>query len=254
MQKLGKNRGGYHGEQIEIASLLRDIAARATKSGWMPDLIATTPAVELSAWHRPNGQARRLVYISSGIHGDEPAGPLAIQRLLQEDNWPGDVGLTLCPCLNPTGFLLNQRENARGIDLNRQYLHLEAEETRAHVEWLQRQPGFDVAICLHEDWESQGFYLYELNPDHRPSHAEKIIREVAGVCPIDASSEIEGRPAHNGIIRPSVDPLTRAQWPEAFWLLKHKTRHSYTLEAPSDFPLETRVAALVTAVKVVLEG
>lgn len=254
MQKLGKNRGGYHGERIEIATLLRDIAARATKSGWTPDPIATMPAVELGAWHRPNGESRRQIYISSGIHGDEPAGPLAVQRLLLEDNWPGDVGLTLCPCLNPTGFPLNRRENARGIDLNRQYLHLEAEETRAHVEWLQRQPAFDVAICLHEDWESQGFYLYELNPDQRPSHAEKIIREVAAVCPIDSSPEIEGRPAQNGIIRPSADPLTRAQWPEAFWLLKHKTRHSYTMEAPSDFPLETRVRALVTAVKVVLAG
>jgi hypothetical protein len=46
----------------------------------------------------------------------------------------------------------------------------------------------------------------------------------------------------------------RPQWPEAFWLLTHKTRHSYTLEAPSDFPLETRVNALVTAVRVILEG
>jgi hypothetical protein len=47
--------------------------------------------------------------------------------------------------------------------------------------------------------------------------------------------------------------LSRPQWPEAFWLLRNKTRHSYTLEAPSDFPLETRVAALVTAVKTVVE-
>jgi hypothetical protein len=36
-------------------------------------------------------------------------------------------------------------------------------------------------------------------------------------------------------------------------LITHKTRLSYTLEAPSDFLLSTRVAALVEAVKVVLE-
>jgi len=59
---------------------------------------------------------------------------------------------------------------------------------------------------------------------------------------------IDGRPASGGIIRPSSDPRTRSQWPEAFWLLMHKTRHSYTLEAPSDFPLTTRVDALVAAV------
>ena len=65
---------------------------------------------------------------------------------------------------------------------------------------------------------------------------------------------IETRPAHGGIVRPDVDPLSRPQWPEAFYLLQHKTRLSYTLEAPSDFPLATRTAALATAVKAALQA
>jgi len=115
--------------------------------------------------------------------------------------------------------------------------------------WLKAQPDFDLCLCLHEDWESQGFYVYELNPDNRPSLAQAIVDRVADVCPVDPSEIIEGRPAHKGIIRPSVDPRSRPQWPEAFFLLTHKTRLSYTLEAPSDFPLATRVAALVAAVR-----
>lgn len=253
MQKLGKNIDSYRGEQIEIASVLRDIRDHATACGWDSDSILPGPRLELPAWHRPIRRPRRRVYLSTGIHGDEPAGPLATRRLVQENTWPDDIELWLCPCLNPTGFAGNRRENAQGIDLNRQYLSLEAIETRAHVEWLKRQPAFDVAICLHEDWESHGFYLYELNPDNRPSRAEEMIRRVERVCPIDLSPEIEGRPAQGGIIRPDIDPRSRPQWPEAFWLLNHKTRHSYTLEAPSDFPLETRVNALVTAVRVLLE-
>lgn len=254
MQKLGKNTGGYHGERIEIDTVLRDIRTHASASGWNFESILSRQPLELPAWRRAVSQPRRRIYLSTGIHGDEPAGPLAARRLVQENDWPVDTELWLCPCLNPTGFALNRRENTHGFDLNRQYLHLEAEETRAHVDWLQRQPDFDAAICLHEDWESHGFYLYELNPDNRPSHAEEIIRRVATVCPIDLSAEIEGRPAQGGIIRPSTDPSSRPHWPEAFWLLRHKTRHSYTLEAPSDFPLETRVNALVTAVRVLLEG
>jgi protein MpaA len=164
---------------------------------------------------------------------------------------PGRPAWT-CGCV-PTGFELNQRENREGLDLNRQYLAPEAEETMAHVAWLKRQPGFDLCLCLHEDWESQGFYLYELNPDHQPSLAEAMLARVGEVCPIDQSEVIESRPAHNGIIRPSVDPRTRPQWPESFFLLRHKTRLSYTLEAPSDFPLATRVAALVAAVRTALE-
>lgn len=253
MQKLGKNNGSYHGEQIDIAAVLRDIRDDASACGWNFDPILAIPTLELHTYSRTSHQPRRRIYLSTGIHGDEPAGPLAIRQLVRENAWPQDADIWLCPCLNPTGFPVNRRENASGIDLNRQYLHIKAEETRAHIDWLQRQPAFDVALCLHEDWESLGFYLYELNPDNRPSHAEEMIRRVSAVCPIDLSPEIEGRPAQGGIIHPNIDPRSRPEWPEAFWLLTHKTRHSYTLEAPSDFPLATRVNALVEGVKAVLD-
>ncbi len=253
MRKLGKNLGAYHGEGIDIAAVLQEIHVAAMESGWGFESIPAAPGLELNTWRRVVPGKRRSIYISAGIHGDEPAGPLAVRQLMQENLWPEDVEILLCPCLNPAGFSGNRRGNAVGIDLNRDYLQPAAPETRAHVEWLQRQSEFNLTLCLHEDWESHGFYLYELNPDNRPSHAEEMIRRVARLCPIDLSAEIEGRPAQGGIVRPSADPLSRPQWPEAFWLLSHKTRHSYTLEAPSDFPLETRVAALVTAVRTALE-
>jgi len=214
--------------------------------------VGSSPAGEVETGQiTANGPS---IYISTGIHGDEPAGPLAARRLLQENAWPAGLNLWLCPCLNPIGFALNRRESAEGLDLNRQYLAPESAEIRAHVAWLERQPRFDLCLCLHEDWEALGFYLYELNPEGRHSLAEAMIQDVALVCPVDHSQTIEGRPAHKGIIRPALDPRTRPQWPEAFYLLTHKTRLSYTLEAPSDFPLPVRVAALVTAVHTALAG
>jgi len=78
------------------------------------------------------------------------------------------------------------------------------------------------AFCLHENLESHGFHLYEVNPDGRPSRAERIIQHVAPVCTIDRSELIDGRPASGGIIRPIVNPNERPQWPEAIWLLSHK--------------------------------
>jgi hypothetical protein len=147
---------------------------------------------------------------------------------------------------------LNRRENEQGFDLNRDYRHRETVRVRAHVKWLERQPAFDVCLCLHEDWESHGFYLYDVNPDGLPSRAEEMIAAVQEVCPIDLSPQIEGREAHGGIIRPHIDPVVRVQWPEAFYLIQHKTRLSYTIEAPSDFPLAMRVAALVTAARVAM--
>ena len=252
LQRLGNNQGGYFGERIEIGRVLRDDLEAAREFGWGVDELGGQGDLKSLALQRPSETALRRIYISTGIHGDEPAGPLAIRQLLRENAWPANAALWLCPCLNPTGFPLNRRENAQGIDLNRDYQHLETEEIRAHSAWLKRQPSFDLTLCVHEDWEAHGFYLYELNPDHRPSPAERIIDAVAKLCPIDHSPLIDGRPAQNGIIRPDLDPAKRPQWPEAFFLIQNKTHHSLTLEAPSDFPLETRVAALVTAVRAAL--
>ena len=254
VQRLGKNHGAYHGEQIDIRATLRDIAATARAQGWSSETFYRADDLEWFALHRPaqstsNSQPETRLYLSTGIHGDEPAGPLAMLRLLRENQWPANANISLVPCLNPVGFLSNRRENAPGVDLNRDYLNSQSDEIRAHIAWLERQPAFDLCLCLHEDWESHGFYLYELNPDNRPSLAETMVQRVTTVCPIDQSEIIEGRPAQNGIIRPSLDPHTRPLWPESFWLLTHKTRQTYTLEAPSDFPLVTRVNALVAAVR-----
>ena len=261
--RLGKNVNGYFGETIDLPVVLRDCLAAAAAHGWTVEEIPVGETLTLPAFTRPGSkfagensvtaQRKPRVYISTGIHGDEPAGPLAARHLLQENKWPGDFALWLCPCLNPDGFRLNRRENADGLDLNRQYLRPKATETVAHMNWLERQPFFDLCLCLHEDWEAHGFYIYELNPDSQPTLAEAVTERVARVCPIDPSALIEGRPAQNGIIRPSIDPRDRPDWPEAFYLLTHKTRLSYTLEAPSDFPLVCRVAALVSGVVTALE-
>jgi murein peptide amidase A len=251
-QRLRKNISSYLGETIDIDAVLSDSLAAAKRHGWSIEEIAVSKKPSLFALtHFPtrNTQHATPIYISTGIHGDEPAGPLAVRQLLQENQWPENASLFLIPCLNPSGFRLNRRENDQGVDLNREYLNTRAPETLAHINWLSRQPTFEFCLCLHEDWESDGFYVYELNPENRPSLAEHVVAQVAEVCPIDLSEIIEGRPAQNGMIRPSVDPRSRPQWPEAFYLLSNKTRLSYTLEAPSDFPLPTRVAALVTAVR-----
>jgi len=262
IRRLGKNINGYFGENIDLATVLGDCVEVARAHHWSAEEIATPQKRNLLALSSDSGidseKTQRPdrpfhIYISAGIHGDEPAGPLAVRQLLQENRWPANANFWICPCLNPSGFELHQRENAEGLDLNRQYLEPFAEETKAHMSWLMRQPSFDLCICLHEDWESQGFYLYELNPDARPSLASAMLEKVAGVCPIDESEVIEGRDAQSGLIRPSVDPASRPQWPEAFFLLKYKSRLSYTLEAPSDFSLSIRVSALVEAVKAAIE-
>jgi protein MpaA len=256
MQRLGKNLNRYCGDTIDIRQTLQEIKSAAQKYGWKSEIFFRKDNLELVALSRPSSvkaNTAKRVYLSSGIHGDEPAGPLAALRLLEENRWPANVDLWFCPCLNPIGFTMNCRENAQGIDLNRAYLNPSVDEIIAHVAWLECQPKFDLCLLLHEDWESHGFYLYEQNPDHQFSLAEAIIDQVRRVCPVDPNEVIEGRPASNGIIRPNIDLSSRPDWPEAFYVITHKTRFSYTLEAPSDFPLAIRVEALTVAVNAAVE-
>jgi protein MpaA len=215
-QRLGKNVNGYFGEKLDLSAVLLDCRTAAVENGWKVEELPAHPKPSLLALTRvgrDSGRQHRRYYISSGIHGDEPAGPLAVRQLVRENLWPDDLDLYVLPCLNPTGFMLNRRENDEGTDLNRQYLQPKAEEILAQIRWLESQPVFDLCLCLHEDWESHGFYVYELNPDGKPSLAHKMIAAAERVCPIDPSEIIEGRVAQGGIIRPSLDPRTRAVWP-----------------------------------------
>ncbi len=237
-----------------------------------PELVARTEAVALSqgfrverfgeiagspllALSKRTPGPRPRVYLSTGIHGDEPAPPLALLAMLEAGVFATRANWFLCPLLNPAGFLRRTRENADAIDLNRDYRHLVSAEIRAHVAWLQRQPNFDLALCLHEDWESTGFYLYELNPTARPTLADAMIAAVEKVCPIDEAAVIDGRPIDvRGIIRPTADPMQRELWPEAIYLRAHHTTLTYTLESPSAFPLAQRIAAQRAAVETALNA
>ena len=252
--RIGKNIGGYFGETVDVRAMLRDAAAAAQEHGWSCESFHPANDFNLLALHRPALSPRTprsalRIYISAGIHGDEPAGPVAALRLVRENLWPAHAEIFLLPCLNPAGFALNRRANADGVDLNRDYRTVKSPEVRAHIAWLERQPRFDIYLCLHEDWESHGFYLYEQNPDARPSLAARIVESARRVCPIDESPVIEGRVASGGVIRPVIQPHERPDWPEALYLITRKARLGYTLEAPSDFALPVRVDALVAGVR-----
>lgn len=247
MQPTGRNNRGYCGETIEIKRVLEQIDQAAAHHGWTISEFGRQGDLPLRVLRREAPPGSPRLYISTGIHGDEPAGPLAALKLIEDNHWPSNVDIHLLPCLNPFGFTLNRREHTSGRDLNRDYRKPTTPEIRAHTAWLASKPAFDFCLCLHEDWESKGFYVYEINPYGRASLAEQMVEAVSKVCPIDLHESIDGRPAIGGVIRPKLSPSERLDWPEALFLISHLTRLCYTVEAPSDFPLETRVAAIVTA-------
>jgi len=237
-------------EPRELAARF-DSAARA--AGFRVETFGQIAGYPLLALTKRTPGPRPRIYLSAGIHGDEPAPPLALLEMLEAGIFDERAVWFICPLLNPIGFTLGTRENGGKLDLNRDYKDLRSEEIAAHVAWLRRQPNFDLVLCVHEDWESTGYYLYELNPRDRPSLAPPMIDAVASVCAIDQNKIIDGREvAAPGIIRPVSDPLMRETWPEAIYLRAHHTTLSYTLESPSAFPLAQRVTAHRAAIETAL--
>src|SRR6187549_1034931 len=91
VSRLWKNTGRYLGETIQIAAVTEEIRAVALKLGWRRECFLQTERLSLEAYHRPVAEAQKRVYISAGIHGDEPAGPLAVLELLKQNEWPDYV-------------------------------------------------------------------------------------------------------------------------------------------------------------------
>jgi hypothetical protein len=234
---------------FDPAELMQRFEAAAGPNGFRTERYGDVAGCPLLALTKRTPGPRPRLYFSAGIHGDEPAPPLALLEMLQSGVFDTRANWLICPLLNPSGFLKRTRESADGVDLNRDYKDIRSAEIRSHIQWLQRQPNFEITFSLHEDWESTGFYLYELNPDNRPSFAERMIAATSRVCPIDASPIIDGREsAAPGIIRPVSDPLLRENWPEAIYLRAHHALLTYTLESPSALPLSQRIASLRAAI------
>lgn len=234
---------------IDPIEFLARLKTAAVVTGFRVEAFGKAAGLPLLALTKRTPGPRPRIYFSAGIHGDEPAPPQALLALLEQGVFDRRAVWFLCPLLNPLGFCRLTRENPDGVDLNRDYKSLRSVEIQAHTRWLQRQPPFDLAICLHEDWEARGFYVYELNAGGRPSLAHPMIEAVASVCPIETATVIDGRPiAEPGIIRPVADPALRELWPESIYLQANHCRLGYTIESPSALPLAQRLAALQAAI------
>lgn len=204
------------------------------------------------AWERAGSGPP--VYLSAGIHGDEPAGPLALLALMEEGFFPDGRHFIVCPALNPSGLALGTRENAEGKDLNRDYLKRSSVETEVHARWLDEKPLPGLFISLHEDWETSGFYLYEINLGaDRPHRVAALLAAVEEIFPPESGPEIDGHEVRAaGWIFHACEADLPDEWPEAIHLAKRGCPLSYTLETPSCARLGDRVAAHLAAVRSLL--
>lgn len=184
------------------------------------------------------------IYVSAGIHGDEPASTEALIAWAEKQGRTlRRLPLLLLPCLNPWGLMRNIRLNAEGHDLNRLF-HDDHQPVIRAIRQLVASQQFAAAVMLHEDYDGQGLYLYEVERV-KPHWGEGLLAAARAYLPIDPRPRIDGRKASNGIHRRRVERRIFAKmgYPEAIWLHLEHAEHSMTIETPSEFALERRVAA-----------
>jgi hypothetical protein len=195
------------------------------------------------------------VLIIGGTHGDEPAGVEAALAFLDRDlrPWLEQFQFEVIPCFNPYGYVHNTRHNRQDVDINWAFRRDDVPE----VEILRGMVGerrFEAAIDLHEDWESPGYYLYELRRGAARIGTE-LVRRVSDVCPVNTNSCIEGAEARAGVVYADLDAeVARRGEGIPIVLFQRHTDHLLTSETPTGEAMDRRVQAHLIALDTVLEA
>ena len=196
------------------------------------------------------------VYLSGGTHGDEPAGVECTLAFLEDhfERWLDRFQFEVIPCLNPYGYVHNTRLNARGVDINWAFKRDDVPEIGLLRDFVAGKQ-FVAGVDLHEDWESPGFYMYEMFRGFDPP-GQTVVKRVSEVCPLNMNAEIEQEVAVNGVIHPSMEIRKRCLGegiPIALFQEGY-TDYLVTLETPTEKPVDVRIQAHLTALEAILEA
>lgn len=198
----------------------------------------------------PGSGPQLKVGVFAGIHGDEPAGTLAVLELaVWARRKPAELSgyaLQLFPVCNPTGQRAGTRHSRTGLDLNREFwTGSDQPEVRA-LEAELRAGRYDVIIALHEDDTSEGLYGFAGDDLFSRQVLEPALKAASAVLPRNSSRWIDGFPALNGIIGGGYRGILSAppeQRPRALEVI---------FETPARAPQARRVAASILAVQTIL--
>ena len=210
--------------------------------------------------YKPDIPEKLRVLITGGIHGNEPAGTEALVQFAEqlsrgEIKYPG-VAFDMVPVVNPWGWIHNQRRNATGRDLNREFNSFKAQEAVIIRDFCKRN-SYDLMVDLHEDSHVPGFYIYRLaNLDGELCrHLIETVRNAG--YPIHDGWASKIFPVDDGIIHCALWSLRLARGLHQLSISNYcrleGCPRSFVFETPRCLPMETRVAIHLTAVKTVLK-
>jgi len=195
----------------------------------------------------------RVIYVSAGVHGDEPGATSGLLKWAEaNEGLLREGAFVIFPCLNPVGLVLNTRVDGRGLDLNRRF-HLAEDPVCGAWQNVMSGRAVKLGMCLHEDYDAQGMYVYELSRLPKGWSGEVLKRVATPRLPVDGRGRIEGRVAVEGVIQRRRSPQGLPGLPEAIGLYGMGCEVSLTFETPSEFALDDRVHAQEAFLNVVVQ-
>ncbi|MFN0080670.1 MAG: M14 family metallocarboxypeptidase [Prosthecobacter sp.] len=226
--------------------LAREAGCRVKKLCMADEL----PVIMIESSAAREGQP--AAYLSAGVHGDEPGAAWGL--LTWAEKHARDLrrgSFLIAPCLNPVGLMLNTRVDHRGIDINRRFHDADDVICGPWQRWITGK-AMRFGLCLHEDYDAQGIYLYELN-HARQTAGHSIMERCSRVIAPDPRRNIDGQRANRGVIRRRTLPTHLPGMPEAVELHVRGCPLTLTFETPSEFDLDARVRAQVKFIEATME-
>ncbi|ACB75345.1 succinylglutamate desuccinylase/aspartoacylase domain-containing protein [Opitutus terrae] len=184
------------------------------------------------------------------LHGDEPAGALALLNLLTtlvaDPQLASGYDLVTYPLCNPTGYEDGTRHNRAGLDLNRLFWTGSSQPEVQILERELREQAFDGLIALHADDTSEGLYGYAHGRELNEDLLVPALRASERVIPCNHDPLIDGFSACAGVINDCFKGVLRPapeQRPQPFEII---------FETPGRASLELQAQAAELAVLSIL--
>lgn len=198
-----------------------------------------------------NGNEKKTICFSAGIHGDEISGPFAVLKFLKTVDFkkPNTPKIILFPVANPTGFhagIVNR--NFQNFNLNRHFRDKEMRKENKTLYNAIKKEHLQCFMSLHEDDVHTGAYLHAyMQKKVSTILPRNILKNVNRSIPIWKKSRVFSMRANDGLI---VKPKPDGSFEER---MHHDgVPYSFCLEVPYITPLNLRVQANVAAMKTVL--
>lgn len=129
-----------------------------------------------------NSPQQKTILIIGVVHGDEPQGKFLIENhlSLRGENQNNKNKLLFIPCLNPDGLDLKTRENANGVDLNRNF-HTDSPEVETiFVKEIIEEFKPDIILTLHAPYKVVNY----------DGPAEEIAQNISDIIGYPTSTDI----------------------------------------------------------------